>query len=115
MVRKEKVELATNRVHWPGSTTIRPKGIAPGPVNFALLCPMTGSWAGGTRVAGAAKIAVERINSDKTLLPGREMKFAWRDSGCSAEKGLAALGELLGGSIDAVIGPGCRCARNSLI
>ena len=110
MARKEKVELTANSVHWPGSTTIRPKGIAPGPVNFALLCPMTGSWAGGTRVAGAAKIAVERINSDKTLLPGREMKFAWRDSGCSAEKGLAALGELLGGSIDAVIGPGCSSA-----
>ena len=68
--------------------------------------PMSGSWDAGKRVAGAAALAVERVNADKTLLPGRRLGYSWADSGCSAKQGLAAMGELLGGAIkvDAVIG-----------
>ena len=73
---------------------------------------MSGSWDGGTRVAGAAALAVERVNADKTLLRGRRLEYSWADSGCSAQQGLAAMGELLKGEgrIDAVIGPGCSSA-----
>ena len=73
---------------------------------------MTGSWDGGLRTAGAAALAVELINADKALLPSYRMKYSWADSGCSPQKGLAALGKLLQGesSIDAVIGPACSTA-----
>ena len=40
------------------------------------------------------------------------LQYSWADSGCSAQQGLAAIGELLGGAsrVDAVIGPGCSSA-----
>ena len=71
---------------------------------------MSGSWDGGTRVAGAAALAVERVNADKSLLPGRRLEYSAADSGCSAQQGLKAMGKLLAGSVDAVIGPGCSSA-----
>ena len=71
--------------------------------------PMRGSWNGGLKTAGAAALAVERVNADKTLLPGRILQYSWADSGCSAQQGLAAMGKLLQGEsrMNAVIGPGC--------
>ena len=82
------------------------------PIHLALLLPVSGSWDVGTRVAGAAALAVERVNADLTLLPGRKLEYSWADSGCSAQQGLTAIGELLArqGRIDAVIGPGCSTA-----
>ena len=71
---------------------------------------MSGSWDVGTRVAGAAALAVERVNADMSLLPGRRLEYSAADSGCSAQQGLKAMGELLAGSVDAVIGPGCSSA-----
>ena len=63
----------------------------------------------GEQIAGAAEMAVQRVNTDKTLLAGRVLGYSWADSGCSARQGLAAMGELLKGRrIEAVIGPGCR-------
>ena len=80
-------------------------------IHFALLLPLTGSWSGGSKVAGAAAIAVETVNADTTLLPGHVLEFSWADSGCSAKQGLAAMGELMGQSkISAVVGPGCSSA-----
>ena len=74
--------------------------------------PLSGSWDGGKRVAGAAALAVEKVNTNKAMLPGRRLEYGWADSGCSAQQGLAAMGELLGGAskADAVIGPGCSSA-----
>ena len=85
---------------------------AEGPIHFALLLPMSGSWSAGPLIAGAAVLAIKKINADKTLLPGRELMYSWADSGCSAQQGLKAMGELLAGEsrIDAVIGPGCSSA-----
>ena len=40
------------------------------PIHFALLVPFSGSWK-AHRTAGAAELAVERVNADKALLPGR--------------------------------------------
>ena len=80
------------------------------PVHFALLLPLTGLWR--PNVAGAAALAVQRVNADKALLPGRVLQYSWADSGCSAQQALAAMGELLGGEtrIDAVVGPGCSAS-----
>ena len=74
--------------------------------------PFSGSWDIGHRIAGAAALAVERVNADKALLPGRRFEYSWADSGCSAQKALAAMGELLrkASKVDAVIGPGCSAA-----
>ena len=82
------------------------------PVNFALLMPFSGSSDIGKFIAGAAVLAVERVNADKALLRGRRLEYHWADSGCSAQQGLAAMGELLGGPsrVDAVIGPACSTA-----
>ena len=62
--------------------------------------------------AGAAAIAVEKVNADESLLSGYVLEYSWSDSGCSARKALTAMGELLRGNsrIDAVIGPGCSSA-----
>ena len=78
------------------------------PIHLALLMPFSGWWDGGTRIAGAAGLAVERVNADKALLPGRRLEYSWADSGCSAQQGLMAMGELIGGpsKVDALIGPG---------
>ena len=64
-------------------------------IYFALLLPMSGSSDRGLRMAGAAEIAVERVNANSSLLPGRKLGYRWRDSGCSAQQGLAAMGKLL--------------------
>ena len=83
------------------------------PVHVALLLPTTGSWDVGLLVAGAAALAVNRVNADKTLLNGHMLlEYSWANSGCSAQQGLAAMGKLLQGErrIDAVIGPACSSA-----
>ena len=81
--------------------------VADEPVNVALLMPTTGSWLVGFQIAGAAPLAVKRVNADKTLLHGRTLTYSWEDSGCTAADGLRALGSLwnrLDGRMDAVIG-----------
>ena len=73
---------------------------------------MLGTWDGGLRIAGAAALAVETVNSDKMLLPDFVFNFSWANSGCSPKLSLASFGELLRGDsrIDAVIGPACTSA-----
>ena len=81
------------------------------PVRFALLLPMSGPVLVGAKIAGAAALAVEKVNANSALLPGRRFEYRWADSGCSAKQGLAAMGQLLGEArIDVVIGPGCSSA-----
>ena len=86
--------------------------VAEEPVQLGLLMPMTGSWRSGLQISGAAALAVEQVNANNALLPGRWLEYSWADSGCSAKQGLAAIGELLRGEnrISAVIGPGCSSA-----
>ena len=54
---------------------------------------MSGLWDVGKSIAGAAALAGERINANKAL----RFEYSWADSGCSAQQGLAAMGELLAG------------------
>ena len=73
---------------------------------------MSGGWAPGPQIAGAAVLAVERVNADKMLLPGRRLVYSWENSGCSAKQALKVAAGLLGGQsrIHAMIGPGCSSA-----
>ena len=77
----------------------------------------SGAWARGPNIAGAAALAVEQVNADSTLLPGRMLIFSWEDSGCSAQQALAAMGKLNemssrpgAASNNAIIGPACSTA-----
>ena len=84
--------------------------LADKPIHLALLIPFSGSWNIGNRIAGAAELAVERVNADKALLRGHRLEYIWGDSGCSAQQGLVEMGALLRqeSKVRAVIGPGCR-------
>ena len=53
------------------------------PIHFALLIPFSGSWDIGGRVAGAAALAVERVNADKALLPGYVLQQSHLDRKCT--------------------------------
>ena len=77
------------------------------PVHFALLIDKA-----LLSIAGAAEIAVQTVNANEDLLPGRRMEYSWANSGCNASKGLQAMGDLLRGTnqINAVIGPACSQA-----
>ena len=57
------------------------------------------------------KVDIDKIIKINTGAMG-VLQYSWADSGCSAQQGLAAMGELLGGvsKVDAVIGPGCSSA-----
>ena len=65
-------------------------------------------------IPGAAVLAIDRVNADENLLPGRRLEYRWEDSGCSVSQSLKAMGKLLaedaGPKVDAVIGPGCSAA-----
>ena len=73
---------------------------------------MSGLTKKGRRIAGAAELAVQQVNADKTLLPGHTLDYLWGDSGCSPKQALVAMGELLHDKthVSAVIGPGCSSA-----
>ena len=87
--------------------------VADEPIYLALLLPMSdGIWDAGPQFAGAVPLAVQAINANQALLPGHVLEYRWANSGCSAQRGLMAMGELLGGGtrIHAVIGPACSAA-----
>ena len=57
------------------------------------------------------QIDIEKILKERKQAAGH-LQYNWADSGCSAQQGLVAMGELLGRAsrVDAVIGPGCSSA-----
>ena len=44
---------------------------------------MSGSWDVGERIAGAAALAVERVNTDKSLFPGFQLEKISVDQACT--------------------------------
>ena len=85
-------------------------GAEKSPVVLGALLGISGSWSLVRSIVGALPLAVEKVNEDSTLLPGRTLQFRWRDSGCSAADALLGLGSLTTGGIDGVIGPACSVA-----
>jgi ABC-type branched-subunit amino acid transport system substrate-binding protein len=71
---------------------------------------MTGDWPIGRTVIGAVSLAVDDVNNDPGLLPGRKLEYApVRDDACNKLKALESLSTIfdVDGPIDFVIGPGC--------
>ena len=68
---------------------------------------MSGSWHSGRTIAGAASLAVKRINRDASLLGGKTVEYVLLDGGCNATQGLkVAMSLLEDARIGAIIGPG---------
>jgi hypothetical protein len=90
--------------------TPSPKPLAPLSevvVHLGVLLPLSGSWQRGRTIAGAAVLAVERINLDASLLPGSHIRHELLDAGCNVSQGITSLLTLLDNSeLSAVIGPG---------
>ena len=55
---------------------------------LGLLLPFSGERPIGRYIAGAMTIAVEVINNNDTLLPGRNLSFVWNDTECVGKVGL---------------------------
>ena len=51
------------------------------PIHLALLLPLSAARGYDPVAAGAAALAVDVVNADPTLLPGRALRFSWADSG----------------------------------
>ena len=79
-------------------------------LRLGILLPMTGDWPIGRTVIGAVSLAVDDVNNDPGLLPGRKLEYApVRDDACNKLKALQSLSTIfdVDGPIDFVIGPGC--------
>ena len=77
------------------------------PVRLGIVLPISGSWSGGRTIAGAASLAIDRINRDASLLKGKMVDYTLVDGGCNATQGLKATTKLLeDADVVAIIGPG---------
>ena len=80
-------------------------------VKLGVTIPWTGNnWDAGPRLASAILIAIDKVNNDRTLLPGLNLTFEWKDSKCEEAVGLTAAVDLYSTSkpkIHALIGPAC--------
>ena len=88
-------------------------------INLALLFQWEGANPVGSRGGGAAKIAIDEINSDKERqaygaihAAGHELSFVWKNTKCETKVGLPIFSDMhydneLGVPFDAYIGPGC--------
>lgn len=86
---------------------------------MGLLFQWEGANPVGSRGGGAAKIAIDEINSEAGKqrygaihAAGHELDFVWKDTNCETKVGLPVFSDLhnnneLGRSVDAYIGPGC--------
>ena len=74
---------------------------------LGLLLPVSGSWTTGRTIAGAAALAVKRINDDAGLLGGMRVEYTWTDVGCRPYKAVeGTLKFMADPKIDGIIGPG---------
>jgi len=103
-------------VIWPGGSKEAP--LPENVLRIGVLLPQTGSWYAGRTILGAARLAVDDINNDPTLLGNYVAELKWKDSGCAAPQGIGAMSAMVEDkNIGAVIGPGTSsilglvCAR----
>ena len=88
---------------------VQPSGLNKTALKVGYLVPMTGSWDIGTAMASAVPVALEEIEQ-RGLFAGFSVQMIWKDSGCSAGTGLAALSDLLNEGVDVLVGPACSVA-----
>ena len=86
-------------------------------LTIGLFVPWTGSWPAGQRLASAAPIAIDKINSDPTILPDYHIGFEWKDCGCNKVMSAGGTVEFIKKSYSAIIGPYCSdgCTPSGLI
>ena len=101
-------------VVWPGAQAGVP--VPDDVLKLGLLLPVSGSWKAGRTIAGAAALAVQRINDDAGLLGGMRVEYVWVDSGFTVAAGNEAVAKLLANKdIDAVFGPGADRRFSALL
>ena len=81
-------------------------------MTLGLLNPLSGKNWVAPEITSAAKLAVQYINNNTSMLPNAQLQLVIRDSACDPVIGSdAALQLLEHHSIDAFIGPGCSGVR----
>lgn len=85
-----------------------------------LLIPMHKAYylKKGLYYASAIKIAMDDINGQENLLPGKNISFIWNNTDCEDESKTirALMYQIYEAKVSAIIGPGCTCntsARNA--
>ena len=89
---------------------MQPVGIAPPPplhVTVGLLNPLSGGTWDTPEIASAAKLAVEHINNDTSLLGNVELHLVVHDSACDADAGPEAASRLMQAGVDVILGAAC--------
>ncbi|XP_071788084.1 atrial natriuretic peptide receptor 1-like isoform X1 [Asterias amurensis] len=92
----------------------------PRTINLGLLFQWEGANPVGSRGGGAAKIAIDEINSEigrhrygAIHAAGHQLDFVWKNTNCETKVGLPVFSDLhtdeneFGRPVDAYIGPGC--------
>ena len=85
-----------------------------------LLIPMYNAFylQKGLYYASAINIAIDEINRQEKLLPGKNISFIWNNTDCEDESKTirALMYQIYEAKVSAIIGPGCTCntsARNA--
>lgn len=79
-------------------------------VKMGILLPFTGSWAGGSKMASAILIAMDKVNSDPYWLQGYNLSYVLADDRCEAKRSLEIFVDyytIEDPPVDVYIGPGC--------
>ena len=76
-------------------------------VTLGLLNPLSGSNWVAPEITSAAKLAVQYINMDTSILPDVHLNILMRDSACDVNTGLEAASHLIEAGAHAIIGAGC--------
>ena len=63
----------------------------------------------GDNYASAISVAVDKINSDSSLLVGHNLTFIWDDTSCEELIAVKKQIEQMRAGVDAFIGPACKC------
>ena len=87
---------------------------------LGLLIPMYKAYylQKGLYYASAVNIAMDKINRQENLLPGKNISFIWNNTDCEDESKTirALMYQMYEAKVSAIIGPGCTCntsARNA--
>ena len=75
-------------------------------VSIGLLASLSGKWY-VPAITSAAKVAVDKINNDATLLQHIDLQLEIHDVACDKEKGIEAALMLFSQNTNVLVGPGC--------
>lgn len=77
-------------------------------IKMGVFLPFTGTWPGGSKMASAIVIALDKIKNETTLLQDHNVTYVLKDSACRGNLSLAVLSDYYYiENVDVFIGPGC--------